>query len=127
MRKPSASPSPPTSSRSASCCECSSPSRTTRRSSIVRATTAAPSTRSAIFPVDAEQRAVAEAYVAQLTAAKVFAAPIATTIEPAAPFYPAEAYHQNYAARNPHQPYVAAVAAPKVDKLQKYFGDRLKG
>ena len=82
--------------------------------------------RSAIFPVDAEQRAIAEAYVAQLTAAKVFAAPIATTIETAAPFYPAEAYHQNYAARNPHQPYVAAVAAPKVDKLQKYFADRLK-
>ena len=82
--------------------------------------------RSAIFPADAEQRAVAEAYIAQLTAAGVFAAPLATTVEPAAPFYPAETYHQNYAARNPHQPYVAAVAAPKVDKLQKYFADRLK-
>lgn len=83
--------------------------------------------RSAIFPADTEQRTVAEAYIAQLTAANVFAAPIATTVEPAAPFYPAETYHQNFAARNPHQPYVAAVAAPKVDKLQKYFGDRLKG
>lgn len=82
--------------------------------------------RSAIFPVDDEQRAVAEAYVTQLDSVKVFPAPIATTIEPASPFYPAEAYHQNYAARNPHQPYVAAVAAPKVVKLRKYFGDRLK-
>ncbi|MBL8138102.1 MAG: peptide-methionine (S)-S-oxide reductase MsrA [Acidobacteria bacterium] len=82
--------------------------------------------RSAIFPVDTEQRAVAEAYIAQLDAARVFAAPIATTIEEGATFYAAEPYHQNYAARNPHQPYVAAVAAPKVDKLVKYFGDRLK-
>ena len=82
--------------------------------------------RSAIFPVDAEQRAVAEAYIAQLNAAKVFTAPIATTIEDGATFYAAETYHQNYAARNPHQPYVAAVAAPKVEKLLKYFPDRLK-
>lgn len=82
--------------------------------------------RSAIFPVDAEQRAVAEAYIAQLNAAKVFGAPIVTTVEDGAPFYAAETYHQNYAARNPHQPYVAAVAAPKVDKLVKYFADRLK-
>jgi peptide-methionine (S)-S-oxide reductase len=82
--------------------------------------------RSAIFPVDAEQRAVAAAYIAQLNAAKVFGAPIVTTIEEGTTFYAAETYHQNYAARNPHQPYVAAVAAPKVDKLVKYFGDRLK-
>lgn len=82
--------------------------------------------RSAIFPVDAEQRAVAEAYITQLNAAKVFGAPIVTTLEDGGTFYPAETYHQNYAARNPHQPYVAAVAAPKVDKLVKYFADRLK-
>ncbi len=82
--------------------------------------------RSAIFPADAEQRAVAEAYIAQLNAAQVFPAPLATTIEEGATFYAAETYHQNYAARNPHQPYVAAVAAPKVDKLVKYFADRLK-
>lgn len=82
--------------------------------------------RSAIFPADAEQQAVAEAYIAQLNAAGVFGAPIATSVEPATPFYPAETYHQNYAARNPHQPYVAAVAAPKVGKLHRYFADRLK-
>lgn len=83
--------------------------------------------RSAIFPVDAEQRAVAEAYIAQLDAAGVFTAKIATTIEDGHEFYAAEAYHQNFAARNPAQPYVAAVAAPKVAKLHKYFGDQLKG
>jgi peptide-methionine (S)-S-oxide reductase len=82
--------------------------------------------RSAIFPTDAEQRTVAEAYIAQLNAAGVFASPVVTTVEPSSPFYPAEGYHQNFAARNPSQPYVAAVAAPKVAKLRKYFGDRLK-
>jgi peptide-methionine (S)-S-oxide reductase len=83
--------------------------------------------RSAIFPVDDEQRAVAEAYIAQLNAAKVYPDPIVTTVEPLGTFYPAEDYHQNYAARNPNQPYVAAVALPKMDKLHKYFGDRVKG
>jgi len=82
--------------------------------------------RSAIFPADDEQRRVAEAYIAQLTDAKVFGAPIVTTIEPWSPFYPAEGYHQNYAARNPHQPYVAAVALPKVEKLRRYFPGQLK-
>ncbi len=82
--------------------------------------------RSAIFPADGEQTAVAEAYIAQLNAAVAFPSPIVTTVESAGPFYPAEGYHQNFAARNPTQPYVAAVAVPKVGKLQKYFGDRLK-
>lgn len=82
--------------------------------------------RSAIFPRDDEQRTVAEGYIAQLNAAKVYPSPIVTTIEPASEFYPAEDYHQNYAARNPYQPYVAAVATPKVEKLVRYFGDRLK-
>ncbi|MGD9905863.1 MAG: peptide-methionine (S)-S-oxide reductase MsrA [Vicinamibacterales bacterium] len=82
--------------------------------------------RSAIFPVDDEQRAVATAYVAQLGEAAVFADPIVTTIEPTQPFYPAEAYHQNYAARNPAQPYVAAVALPKVAKLESAFPEKLR-
>ena len=82
--------------------------------------------RSAIFPADGEQTAVAEAYIAQLNAAEAFPSPVVTTVESAGPFYAAEGYHQNFAARNPAQPYVAAVALPKVDKLQKYFGDRLK-
>ena len=82
--------------------------------------------RSAIFPVDAEQQAVAEAYVRQLNAAGAYPSPVVTTVETAGPFFPAEAYHQNFAARNPAQPYVAAVALPKVDKLERYFGDKLK-
>jgi peptide-methionine (S)-S-oxide reductase len=82
--------------------------------------------RSAIFPADDTQRQVAEAYIAQLTAAQVFTEPIATTVE-AGTFYPAEAYHQNYANRNPAQPYVAAVALPKVAKLQAAFPEKLKG
>lgn len=83
--------------------------------------------RSAVFPQDEEQAAVTRAYIAQLDAAKAYPDRIVTTIEPALPFYPAEGYHQNYAARNPGQPYVAAVALPKVEKLRRYFPGRLKG
>ena len=82
--------------------------------------------RSAIFYADDEQRRVAAAYIKQLTEAKVFAAPIATTLEPLEQFFEAEAYHQDFVARNPNQPYVAAVAMPKVQKLEKSFKDKLK-
>lgn len=77
--------------------------------------------RSTIFPIDARQHAVAEAYIAQLDVAGVFAAPIATTLEAHGVFYPAEAYHHRYAERNPGQPYIAAVAQPKLDKLHDHF------
>ena len=56
----------------------------------------------------------------------VFRAPIVTRVEPLTAFYAAEEYHQDYAALNPEQPYIAAVAAPKVKKLRELFGDRLK-
>jgi peptide-methionine (S)-S-oxide reductase len=69
---------------------------------------------------------VAEAYIRQLTAAKAFTAPVATTLEPLEQFFEAEDYHQDFVARNPDQPYVAAVAMPKVKKLEKAFGDKLK-
>ena len=82
--------------------------------------------RSAIFYADDEQRRVAEAYIAQLTAARVFPAPMATTLEPLEQFFEAEDYHQNFVARNPSQPYVAAIALPKVKKLEKAFRERLK-
>jgi peptide-methionine (S)-S-oxide reductase len=49
-----------------------------------------------------------------------------TTLEPLETFYPAEAYHQNYAALNPGQPYIAGVAAPKVSKLRENFSEKLK-
>jgi peptide-methionine (S)-S-oxide reductase len=83
--------------------------------------------RSAIFYADEEQRAVAEAYIRQLDEARVFASPIATTLEPLKNFYVAEEYHQDYAARNPYQPYVAYVAMPKVEKLRENFAEKLKG
>ena len=81
--------------------------------------------RSAIFTDDDEQKRVAQAYIEQLDAAGVFDAPIATRIEPLDAFYEAEAYHQDYAARNPAQPYVAYNVAPKLAKLRTHFADRL--
>jgi len=83
--------------------------------------------RSAIFYADEEQKRVTEAYIRQLNDAHVFHDPIVTTLEPLREFYAAEEYHQDYAARNPNQPYIAYVAQPKVDKLRENFGDRLKG
>jgi peptide-methionine (S)-S-oxide reductase len=82
--------------------------------------------RSAIFHASEEERAAAAAYIALLDAAKVFPAGIATTLEPLKTFYVAEAYHQDYAARNPFQPYITAVSAPKVAKTRKLFAERLK-
>jgi len=82
--------------------------------------------RSAIFFADAEQKNVSEAYIRQLNSAGVFSKPIVTTLEPLERFYPAEAYHQNYAALNPGQPYIAGVAAPKVSTLRENFSDKLK-
>jgi peptide-methionine (S)-S-oxide reductase len=84
-----------------------------------------PQYRSAIFYGDEAQRAVAEAYIDQLNQAGVFAERIVTKLEPLNGFFEAETYHQDYAERNPSQPYVAAVAAPKVDKLREYFADKL--
>jgi len=49
-----------------------------------------------------------------------------TEVTPLEQYYEGEAYHQDYAARNPQQPYIAYTAAPKVEKLRKYFGERLK-
>ncbi len=82
--------------------------------------------RSAIFPAGDEQRRVAEAYVKQLNDAGAFTRPIATTLEPLEAFYEAEAYHHDYAARNPTQSYITGVSMPKVRKLIKYFPEKLK-
>jgi peptide-methionine (S)-S-oxide reductase len=82
--------------------------------------------RSAVFFADEEQRRVAEAYIRQLEEARIFSSPIVTTLEPLDAFYVAEEYHQDYAARNPGQPYVMFVAQPKVEKLRDNFADRLK-
>jgi peptide-methionine (S)-S-oxide reductase len=76
--------------------------------------------RSAIFPQDAEQVRVARAYIAQLNAAKSWGAPIATRLE-SGNFFPAEAYHQNFAMKNPNHGYIRMWDAPKIAALQKTF------
>lgn len=83
--------------------------------------------RSAVFYAGEQQKLVTERYIRQLDAAGVFGRPIVTRLEPLEQFFEAEGYHQNYAELHPDQPYVAAVALPKVDKLREYFGDSLKG
>jgi peptide-methionine (S)-S-oxide reductase len=85
-----------------------------------------PQYRSEIFAADAAEREVAERYIKQLDAAKVFDSPIVTVVSDLGAFYRAEDYHQNYAALHANEPYIQFVAAPKVAKLRKYFGDRLK-
>ncbi|MGQ0802070.1 MAG: peptide-methionine (S)-S-oxide reductase MsrA [Pseudomarimonas sp.] len=82
--------------------------------------------RSAIFYADDDQRDVASAYLDQLEDEAAFSSPIVTTLERLTVFYPAEAYHQDYAARNPAQSYIAAVSAPKVAKIRKLYPGRLK-
>lgn len=85
-----------------------------------------PQYRSAIFPVDDAQRKVAEDYIQQLGNAGAFTAPIVTTLEPGHPFHPAEDYHQDFARRNPNQPYITHVAKPKLEKLHAAFPEMLK-
>jgi peptide-methionine (S)-S-oxide reductase len=82
--------------------------------------------RSAVFYADDEQKIVTAAYIEKLDAARVFPMPIATRLEPLSEFFEAEAYHQNYAARNRQQPYIAAIALPKVAKLHKHYRAKLK-
>jgi peptide-methionine (S)-S-oxide reductase len=82
--------------------------------------------RSAIFYVDDEQQRVAEAYIDQLNKAQVFSAPIVTEVTPLAAFFEAETYHQDYAARNPSNPYIVVNAQPKVNKLRAYQASKEK-
>ena len=79
--------------------------------------------RSAIFYGNDEQKKVAEAYVAQLNAAKVYKKPIVTKIDKLDAFYAAEDYHQDYLTLHPHQPYIAFNDIPKVEALKKIFAD----
>jgi peptide-methionine (S)-S-oxide reductase len=82
--------------------------------------------RSAIFPTDAAQAEVAKAYLAQLDQAHVFAKAIVTTVEPGRAFYPAEAYHQDFLARNPTYPYIVINDLPKIEELKQVFPDRYR-
>jgi len=77
--------------------------------------------RSAIFPQNAEQARIAEAYVAELDKAKTFSAPVVTKIEVGRQFFPAEGYHQDYLTLNPSQPYIAYNDLPKVAALKALF------
>jgi peptide-methionine (S)-S-oxide reductase len=77
--------------------------------------------RSELFVNGPEQERVARAYVAQLEAAHAFSRPIVTRIDPAGPFYPAEAYHQDYLDLHPDAPYIAINDMPKVQALQTLF------
>ena len=77
--------------------------------------------RSALFPLSPSQEKVARAYIAQLSAAHVYARPIATRIEPRRAFFPAEAHHQDFMARNPTYPYVVVNDRPKVEALKRIF------
>jgi peptide-methionine (S)-S-oxide reductase len=77
--------------------------------------------RSTIFPVDAGQARVAQAYIAQLGQAHAFDAPIVTTIEPDRPFYPAEAYHQDFLTLNPNYPYIVVNDLPKIANLKRLY------
>jgi peptide-methionine (S)-S-oxide reductase len=80
--------------------------------------------RSELFVNGPEQERVARGYVAQLEAAHAFSHPIATRIDPAGPFYPAEAYHQDYLDQHPNAPYIAINDMPKVEALRTLFPER---
>ncbi|WP_321789368.1 peptide-methionine (S)-S-oxide reductase MsrA [Paraburkholderia sp. J94] len=77
--------------------------------------------RSAIFPMNPQQRNVAQAYIAQLQGAHVFSSPIVTRIETFKGFYNAEDYHQNFLALHPDYPYIAINDMPKVNALKNLF------
>jgi peptide-methionine (S)-S-oxide reductase len=76
--------------------------------------------RSAIFYADEMQREVAERYMDQIEREGVFDEPLATELVPLQAFYVAEDDHHDYAARNRHQPYIRAVAQPKIEAIQAY-------
>jgi peptide-methionine (S)-S-oxide reductase len=80
-----------------------------------------PQYRSAIWYTSPSQKQAIDAYIAQLTAAKTFPHPIATQVAPLRGFTEAEAYHQDYAERNPRAPYIAINDRPKVERLRLQF------
>jgi peptide-methionine (S)-S-oxide reductase len=84
-----------------------------------------PSYRSAIFPQNAGQDRAARAFIARLSSAHAYKAPIATRIESGG-FYPAEAYHQDYARRHPFYPYIVINDRPKVEALKSRYPSLFK-
>jgi peptide-methionine (S)-S-oxide reductase len=82
--------------------------------------------RSVIFYTSEEQEREAEETIAALNEAKAFPEPIVTAVEPAATFFPAEGYHQEYFDNNRSQPYCQFVIAPKLKKFEKEFGEKMR-
>jgi peptide-methionine (S)-S-oxide reductase len=79
--------------------------------------------RSAIWTTSADQKKVADSYIAELNAAKVYGRPIVTKVSVLKGFYPAEDYHQDYLTLHPRQPYIAYNDLPKIDNLKKLFAE----
>jgi peptide-methionine (S)-S-oxide reductase len=77
--------------------------------------------RSTVFAMDDEQARLTKAYIDQLDGSKLFGKKIVTTIERRRPFYPAEAYHQDYMTLHPSQPYIVFNDLPKVENLKRMF------
>jgi peptide-methionine (S)-S-oxide reductase len=75
--------------------------------------------RSVIFYTTSQQRTQSLRFIDELTAEKVFSRQLVTQVEPLLNFYPAEAYHQDYFRKNPHQAYCQLTIAPKVAKSKK--------
>ncbi len=82
--------------------------------------------RSVIFYHDEEQKKVAEEVMKEVTAQKIWDAPLVTELAPAKPFFKAEDYHQEYFANNPNQGYCRIVIAPKVAKFREHYREQLK-
>jgi peptide-methionine (S)-S-oxide reductase len=83
--------------------------------------------RMAVFYQDTEQKRVAEAYIRQLTDAKIYAAPITATVEPMPEgFFPAEDYHQHFVSKNPGHPYVCRWSIAKIKRIRAAFPDAVK-
>jgi peptide-methionine (S)-S-oxide reductase len=82
--------------------------------------------RSVIFYSSDEQRSIAENLIRELDAKRIWDDPIVTRLEPAATFYRAEDYHQNYFRDNAQQPYCTFVVAPKVRKFREKFAHKLR-
>ncbi|TMU66276.1 peptide-methionine (S)-S-oxide reductase MsrA [Pseudomonas fluorescens] len=80
--------------------------------------------RSALFPVNADQQKIAQAYIAQLDAAHAFNKPIVTKLESYNGFYPAEDYHQDFLTEHPSYPYIVINDMPKVANLKQVFAQR---
>jgi peptide-methionine (S)-S-oxide reductase len=82
--------------------------------------------RSVIYYESDQQKREAETKIAELAAQKVWSDPIVTTVEPATKFYKAEDYHQDYYENNTYQPYCQFVIAPKVQKFEKKFAEKMR-